>query len=83
MKHICKELGTAPLGHFQLTNSLFGGLDSGAYDRWLQSDSEGKQAMEAAANSLMQKHGIRSLTPKLAGQPWYRKLLAHRNGASL
>lgn len=83
MKHICKELGTSSFGQFHLSSSLFAGLDSGAYDRWLQHEKEGKQAMQEAAARLMEKHRIRTVSPNLAASPWYRKLLSHRNGAQL
>jgi len=83
MKHICNELGTKPLGQFRLSHSLFNGLDSGSYDQWLQSAKEGKQAMKASAEIIMEQSGIYSTVPKLAAQPWYRRLSAHREGARL
>lgn len=82
MKHICKELGTAQLGQFQLSEPVFSQLDSGTYAGWLRSDALGKQAMREPAKALMQRHGIRGLPPVLSVQPWYRKLLTHRNGTS-
>jgi MinD-like ATPase involved in chromosome partitioning or flagellar assembly len=82
MKHICKELGVDALGKFQMSELLFSQLDSGTYGDWLHASDEGKQAMRAPAKALMQRHGLRSMTSGLGGQPWYRKLLAHRDGTS-
>lgn len=82
MKHICKEMGTSALGQFQLSEPVFSQLDSGTYAEWLNADVEGKQAMRTPAKALMQRHGMRSMTSSISVQPWYRKLLSHRNGTS-
>ncbi|MBD2870921.1 P-loop NTPase family protein [Paenibacillus arenilitoris] len=81
MKHICKELGASQLGQFQLSEPIFSQLDNGAYAGWLRADAAGKNAMQEPAKALMQRHGLRG-RPALAVQPWYRKLLVHRNGTS-
>jgi hypothetical protein len=82
MKQICKEMGTSALGQFQQSEPVFSQLDSGTYAEWLNVDMEGKQAMRAPAKALMQRHGMRSMTSSISVQPWYRKLLSHRNGTS-
>ncbi|CAM4182056.1 hypothetical protein L1N85_11185 [Paenibacillus alkaliterrae] len=82
MKHICKELGTEALGQFQMSEPLFSHLDNGTYADWLGTADEGKQAMRAPAKAIMQRHGIRSMASTIAVQPWYRKLMTHRNGTS-
>ncbi|MUT68638.1 hypothetical protein [Paenibacillus sp. NEAU-GSW1] len=80
MKEVCKELGTAKLGELRLSDTLFAQLDSGKYSQWLKEDSAGKKAMLEPAKSLMNKHGIRRSFPAVHAQPWYRKLISHRNG---
>lgn len=82
MKHICKELGTKALGQLQLSEPVFSQLDSGTYAQWLKVDTEGKQVMQEPAKAMMKRHNIRSMSTSVAVQPWYRKLLAHRNGTS-
>ncbi|KRE32688.1 hypothetical protein [Paenibacillus sp. Soil522] len=82
MKHICKELGTSPLGRLQLSEPVFSQLDSGTYAEWLKADTEGRQTMREPAKALMKRHGFRSMATSVSVQPWYRKLLAHRNGTS-
>ncbi|GLX66386.1 hypothetical protein [Paenibacillus glycanilyticus] len=82
MKDICKEMGTAKLGEIRYGHSFYAQLDSGHYDHWLKEDPAGKTAMQESAEQLMDRHQIRRITPTIAVQPWYRKLLAHRNGAS-
>jgi hypothetical protein len=82
MKHICKELGTTPLGQIQLSEPVFSQLDSGTYAQWLKDDAEGKVTMREPANAIMKRHGIRSMASSLSLQPWYRKLLTHRSGTS-
>lgn len=82
MKHICKELGTSALGQLQLSESVSSQLDNGTYAQWLKTDSGGSEMMKGPAKAIMQKHGIRSMGVSVAVQPWYRKLLAHRNGTS-
>ncbi|CAM4337363.1 hypothetical protein FHS16_002642 [Paenibacillus endophyticus] len=82
MKHICKELGTSALGQLQLSETVSSQLDSGTYAQWLKTDSGGSEMMKGPAKAMMQRHGIRSLGVTVAVQPWYRKLLAHRNGTS-
>ncbi|OMF34744.1 hypothetical protein BK133_11965 [Paenibacillus sp. FSL H8-0548] len=82
MKHICKELGTSALGQLQLSEPVFSQLDNGTYAEWLKSDSEGKQMMQFPAKAMMQRHGMRSRPTTISVQPWYRKLLAHRDGTS-
>ncbi|NIK72389.1 hypothetical protein [Paenibacillus sp. BK720] len=80
MKDICKEMGTSKLGELRLGHSFYAQLDSGHYGQWLKEDPAGKLAMQESAERLMDRHHIRRVTPTLAVQPWYRKLLAHRNG---
>jgi len=80
MKEICKEMGTVRMGELRLTDSLFSQLDSGRYADWLKEDTAGKKLMRQPANLLMNRYGIRSNKPSIMTQPWYRKLLAHRNG---
>lgn len=82
MKHICKELGTNALGQLRLTEPLFHQLDNGSYAAWLKEDMEGKQLMKEPAKALMQRHGLRAMGTVITVQPWYRKLLTHRNGTS-
>src|SRR5690606_1027524 len=52
MKHICKELGMAPLGQFQMSEPMFSQLDSGTYAEWLKKDGAGKAAMHGPAKAL-------------------------------
>lgn len=80
MKHICKELGTSALGQLQLSEPVYSQLDNGMYAEWLKTDLEGRKAMKEPANAIMRRHGIRSMAASVAVQPWYRKLLTHRNG---
>lgn len=80
MKEICKEMGTTRLGELRLSNSFFSQLDSGRYGQWLKEDPAGQQAMRETADQLMNRHGIRRAISVNKLQPWYRKLLAHRNG---
>lgn len=82
MKEICKELGTKAIGEFHLNDTLFAGLDKGAYDEWLKNDNAGRVAMKAPAKVLMERHGVQGVFSPIARQPWYRKLLTHRNGVS-
>ncbi|WP_138755175.1 hypothetical protein [Paenibacillus sinopodophylli] len=82
MKHICKELGTSALGQLQLSEQVSTQLDNGTYAQWLKTDSGGTEAMRGPAKAIMQRHGIRSIGMSVAVQPWYRKLLSHRNGTS-
>ncbi|WP_042170501.1 AAA family ATPase [Paenibacillus gorillae] len=80
MKEICKEMGTAKLGKLQLSSNLFTQLDNGTYGQWLKEDPQGRTAMKRPADSMMIKHGLRRDFPAVHTQPWYRKLLSHRNG---
>ncbi|MCU6712511.1 hypothetical protein M6D81_27820 [Paenibacillus sp. J5C_2022] len=80
MRHICQELGIAPLGRFQLTESLFASLDGGSYDRWLATDSIGKKAMLGTAGTLVERYALEQRTASVQRQPWYRGLLTHRRG---
>lgn len=82
MKHICKELGTSALGQLKLSEPVFSQLDNGTYAQWLKEDTEGKQTMREPAKLMMLRHGIRGKVNSVSVQPWYRKLLAHRNGTS-
>lgn len=82
MKPICKELGTAALGQLQLSEPFFSQLDNGTYAEWLKMDTEGRQVMREPAKAIMQRHGMRSMAKSITVQPWYRKLLTHRNGTS-
>lgn len=80
MKDICKEMGTSKLGELRFGQQFYAQLDNGHYGQWLKEDPAGKLAMQESAEQLMDRHHIRRVTPTLAVQPWYRKLLAHRNG---
>lgn len=80
MKDICKEMGTSKLGEIKLGHNFYAQLDSGQYGQWLKEDPTGRLAMQESAEQLMDRHQIRRITPALAVQPWYRKLLTHRNG---
>ncbi|MBH5320149.1 hypothetical protein I6N90_20295 [Paenibacillus sp. GSMTC-2017] len=82
MKEISKELGTSPLGEFRMTDTLFAGLDKGAYNEWLKDDPTGKAAMKEPAKILMERHQLQGSFSPIVRQPWYRKLLTHRNGVS-
>lgn len=82
MKDVQKETGLSPLGELRLTEPMLTLLDSGRLDEWLAGDEGGKRAMAAEAERLMSRHGVRFGRPA-AAQPWYRKLLAHRNGVGL
>lgn len=82
MKHICKELGTSAFGQLQLSEPVFSQLDNGTYAEWLKADTEGRQSMREPARAMMHRHGIRSMASPVSVQPWYRKLLTHRNGTS-
>lgn len=82
MKEICKELGSNPMGEFHISESMLGGLDKGIYDDWLRNDSVGKAAMRKPAAILAQRYGLFEAKTVIARQPWYRKLLSHRNGVS-
>ncbi|MFF2483273.1 hypothetical protein [Paenibacillus sp. NPDC058071] len=81
MKEICKEMGTGKLAELRLSDSLFTQLDSGTYGEWLKDNPAGQQAMKEAADEMLARHQIRSVYPAMKVQPWYRKLLSHRNGA--
>lgn len=80
MKDVQKEIGLASIGELRVTEPLLIGLDSGKLQEWLREDEEGRRAMRAASERLMDRYGVR-FGGQLVQRPWYRKLLAHRNGA--
>jgi len=80
MKDVQKEIGLASIGELRVTEPMLVGLDSGKLQEWLKEDMEGRQAMRAASERLMDRYGVR-FGGQLVQRPWYRKLLAHRNGA--
>lgn len=81
-KDIRRETGLAMIGDMKLTEQYMSHLDSGRLDRWLAGDEQGKRAMSSAAEHLMAKHAMRKQEGKLS-QPWFRKLLSHRNEVGL
>ena len=81
VKDVQKETGLRPIGRMQLTESLLMALDNGALMDWLRTDDTGRKAMDEPARKLMSRHGVR-FGRGIAHQPWYRRLLAHRNGVS-
>ncbi|KQN96308.1 hypothetical protein [Paenibacillus sp. Leaf72] len=81
MKDICKEMGTVKLGEMQMTKDTFIHLDSGKLGQWLGEDQAGRTAMKKPSQQLMERYGIRTIAPAFKLQPWYRKLLSHRNEA--
>ncbi|MFD0588795.1 hypothetical protein ACFQZE_12410 [Paenibacillus sp. GCM10027627] len=82
VREICKELGVKPLGEFHLKETMFNALDKGNYSHWLKHDPDGKEAMKKTAMRLMERHGAVPSFPAISKQPWYRKLMTHRNGVS-
>jgi len=81
MKDVQKETGFRAIDRMRLTETLLAALDNGALPDWLRTDDTGRKAMEGAARQLMKRHGVR-FGRGIAHQPWYRRLLAHRNGVS-
>lgn len=81
MKDVQKETGLRVIGRLNLTEPLLAALDNGALMDWLLTDDSGRKAMDDAARQLMNRHGVR-FGRSVAQQPWYRRLLAHRNGVS-
>ncbi|WP_127533909.1 P-loop NTPase family protein [Paenibacillus kobensis] len=78
VKDICKETGLPLTGELRMTEPMLLQLDNGRYDHWLRSE-EGRSTMKPSAELWMRQYGVNKKQPKLV-QPWYRKLLAHRNG---
>jgi len=82
VKDIKKETGLPIIGELRMTDSIVSQLDSGRLHDWLATDVHGKQAMRRTAEHLMAKHVItRKVDFKI--QPWYRKLIVHRNEVDL
>jgi len=81
VKDVHRETGLRPLGKMQITESLLAALDNGALLDWLRADDTGRKAMDEPARQLMNRHGLR-FGRGITQQPWYRRLLAHRNGVS-
>jgi hypothetical protein len=81
LKDVQKETGLRAIGRLNLTEPLLAALDNGALMDWLLTDDSGRKAMDDAARELMNRHGVR-FGRSAAQQPWYRRLLAHRNGVS-
>jgi len=81
MKHVYKEMNMKSIGQFQLTESMYHQLDRGQYEQWLGEDRQGMQAMNASANKLMQRYQLAIHSGTGQNQPWYRRLMTHRNGA--
>jgi len=81
VKNIGKETGLTMIGELRLTEPMMLQLDNGRYDQWLGS-AEGRETMKPSAEAWMRQYGVRKKRPKHL-QPWYRKLLAHRNGVGL
>jgi hypothetical protein len=80
MKDVQKEIGLASIGELRVTEPMLIGLDNGSLQEWLREDEQGRQAMRGASERLMDRYGVR-FGGQLVQRPWYRKLLAHRNGA--
>ncbi|EFM11834.1 conserved hypothetical protein [Paenibacillus curdlanolyticus YK9] len=78
VKNIQKETGLPLAGELQLSEPLLLQLDSGQYQHWLKR-AEGRATMRQPAERWIRQTGMRS-RPVMQVQPWYRKLLAHRNG---
>ncbi|WP_189000847.1 hypothetical protein [Paenibacillus nasutitermitis] len=81
VKEICNELGVPLLGELKLSEPMLSQLDSGTLDQWLVSDEQGKQAMAQPVQHIIQRYGL-PRRPGLHAQPWYRKLMTHRDGVS-
>ena len=81
VKDVQKETGLRAIGRLRMSEPLLAALDNGALLDWLLTDDSGRKAMDDAARQLMSRHGIR-FAGSVAQQPWYRRLLAHRNGVS-
>lgn len=81
VKDVQKETGLRAAGRLQLTEPLFTALDNGTLLEWVREDEAGRKAMAQTSRSLMDRHGVR-FGRGIRHQPWYRRLLAHRNGAS-
>jgi hypothetical protein len=80
VKDVQKETGLCAIDRLRLTEPLMAALDNGALPEWLETDDTGRKAMGDAARQLMNRHGVH-FGRGIAQQPWYRRLLAHRNGA--
>ncbi len=78
LKDISKETGLPLIGEMMLTEPMMLQLDNGRYHHWLSSE-EGREAMKPSAEAWIRQYGLRRKRSKHI-QPWYRKLLAHRNG---
>lgn len=81
VKEICNELGVPLFGELKLSGPMLSQLDSGTLDQWLISYEQGKLAMAQPAKHIIQRYGL-TRRPGLNSQPWYRKLLTHRDGVS-
>lgn len=81
VKDICNELNVPFIGELKLSDSALSQLDSGALDEWLAESEQGRQLMAAPARQLLRRHGLK-LRTGIAAQPWYKKLLTHRDGVS-
>lgn len=81
LKDVQRGIGLPSAGRMKLEEPLFAALDDGRLLEWLQEHESGREAMRETAGKLMQRHGVR-FGRGIVQQPWYRRLLAHRNGAS-
>ncbi|GGG09166.1 hypothetical protein [Paenibacillus abyssi] len=79
LRDIRKEIGLPIIGDLRMTEAMLTQLDSGRLEEWLKEDQHGKLAMRKTSDQLMTKHVI-TRKAGISVQPWYRKLLAHRNG---
>lgn len=78
VKDIRKETGLRVVEELKVTDSLLSQLDSGRLDNWIAEEQQGKQAMRRTAEHLMARHVI-SGRSGVHIQPWYRRLMSHRN----
>ncbi|GBF77109.1 hypothetical protein PA598K_05633 [Paenibacillus sp. 598K] len=81
VKDIRRETGLTVVEELKVTESLLSQLDSGRLDNWVAAEQQGKQAMRRTAEHLMARHVIAGV-PGRSSQPWYRKLMGHRNGVT-
>jgi hypothetical protein len=81
VKDICKELGVPFIGDLKLTESMLSQLDGGTMEEYFLRSEQGRRAMAEPAEKIVRSLGIRR-RPAIVTQPWYKKLLAHRGGAS-
>ena len=78
VKDIRKETGLRVVEELKVSDSLLSQLDSGRLDNWVASEQQGRQAMKRTAEHLMARHVISGRTGRHV-QPWYRRLMTHRN----